>query len=220
VGVGRTTDEEQLLHRLNQKKLLGFCQLAAVAGLGANFLANVALANSLGGSNSGLTDALLLSGGLGGGFGGGGGGGRFGVNAALNTAITANALGSLGGSGNNNLLGAALLANNLSPQFNANGNFYYSSGYYAPPTTSYLPTYYDTTYLPTYLPTTYLPTTTYLPPATTYWDTTYLPPATTYWDTTYLPTTWDTTYTSPYVGLGVGSYGCWVNGVWMASCFV
>jgi hypothetical protein len=193
-------------------KLLGFCQLAIVSGIGANFLADVALANSLSGGNIDLTDALILSGGLGAGFGGRG------INAALNTAVTANALGSLGD--NNGLLGAAILANGLNggfngnggfgfnnnfrPAFDLNGDFYYSSSYYVPPATTYWPT--------TYLPTTYLPT-TYIPPATTYLPTTYL--------STSLYPDYTTSYiSSPYVGLGVGSYGCWVNGVWMASCFV
>jgi len=206
-------------------RLLGFCQLAIVSGVGANFFANLALANSLGGDGSlsltgnGLTDAFLLSGGFGGGRG---------INGALSTAVTANALGGLGGSGNNGLLTAAVLANggfgnnngngngngngNFRPAFDGRGNYYYSSSYYIPPTTSYLPTYDYSTYYPTYYPTTYLPTTSYIPPATTYLPTTTFS-STLYPDyTSYLG--------SPYVGLGVGSYGCWINGVWTASCYV
>jgi len=194
-------------------KLLGFCHLAIVSGIGANFFTDLALANSLPGTFTGsdLTDAFLLSGG-------------FGLNGALSTAVTANALGGAFGGDSNGLLTAAILAggfgnnnNNvrpIRPAFDASGNYYYSSSYYVPPATTVLPPIYDTTYLPTtYLPTTYLPPTTYIPPVTTYLPTASLS-STIYPDytTSYLP--------SPYVGLGVGSYGCWVNGVWMASCFV
>jgi len=210
-------------------KLLGFCcQMAVVAGIGANIFADAAIANSLGGGFQGAALADLA------GFGnafdtfsgnlalnnpslrndlflGLASGRRSSFNGAVNTYLGANAFGALTGNTFGGTLGDAILANQLIPQYNANGNLYYSSNYYIPPAT----TTFDAT---TYLPTTYLTTTTYIPPATTYIPpaTTYIPPASATYS--YWPD-YSTYWGAPYAGLGVGTTGCWVNGVWMASCF-
>jgi hypothetical protein len=205
--------------------------LAAVAGIGANIFANAAIADAFGGglqgaaladlagfgnafntfsgslalNNPELRDTLFL--GLAAPRGSG-------FNAALNTYFGANALGALTGNDFSLSLSDAVLANQLIPQRNGNGNLYYSSGYYRPQVaatldaTTYLPTL-PTTYLPAYLP-----TTPYLPSATT-----YIPSVSATYSS-YWPDYTTSLVGSPYVGLGVGSAGCWVNGVWMASCFV